>query len=74
VTEIDFRIAGVTVSVVLVEIAPDLAVMTVDPTARVVASPAALTVATLGVAELHVTAVVRLAVVELLYKPVAMNC
>jgi hypothetical protein len=54
----DWRIAGVTVSVAVPEMAPEVAVIDVDPTARLVATPAALIVATEVVFEAQVTAAV----------------
>ena len=51
--EIDWRATGVTVSVVLPEIVADVALMIEEPVLTVVARPVALTVATVGVAELQ---------------------
>jgi hypothetical protein len=62
VIAMDTRIAGVTVSVVLAEMEPSVAVITVEPGVRDVASPVALTVAILDVLELQVTLFVRLEV------------
>jgi hypothetical protein len=59
-------VAGVTVAKV--------AVMIVLPAARLLASPAALIVATLGAEELHITESVRFSVLPPLKKPVAVNC
>jgi hypothetical protein len=66
--------AGVTVTVVVAEVAPEVAVMTDEPTAIAVARPVELTVAALAVAEVQVTVLVRLAVVPSVYVPTALNC
>jgi hypothetical protein len=66
VTEMEVRVAAVTVRVVEVKVSPYVAVMVVDPVAREVALPfvpAALLIAALaGLEELHVTVVVRFCV------------
>ena len=68
VTEIEIRTAVVTLSVVelLIPVAGSVAVIEVDPTATLVASPllprALLTVAVVVVDELHVAEVVRFCV------------
>ena len=54
--------------------APEAAVMFVEPTAKVVANPELLIVATPVAEELQVAEPVRLAVLESLYVPVALNC
>ena len=64
--EIDSSIAALTVSVVFADVAPDVAVMTVEPTAMAVARPVALTVAALSVPEVQVTLLVKSAAVLLL--------
>jgi hypothetical protein len=56
VIEIDFIVAGVTVSVVLPDTVPDVATTTVEPTAKELARPeVASTVATVGMPEVHLT-------------------
>jgi hypothetical protein len=74
VTAIETRTAGVTVSVVKPLIAPEVAATLVLPTATLVASPCALTVAMVVSAVLQVTAFVRFRVLPSLYVPVAVNC
>ena len=65
VTAIDTSVAPVTVSTAAgLVIPPEAAVMFVVPTARPVANPELLIVATAGVPELHVAVPVRLAVLE----------
>ena len=65
VTAIDTSVAAVTVSVAAgLVMPPEAAVMFVEPTARVVANPELLIVATVVVAELHVAVLVRFAVLE----------
>ena len=77
VTAIDTSVAAVTVSVVLPVIPAVAAEMTVVPAATPVArpsEPAALEiVAVAGVADVHVTVLVRFPVVASLYVPVATN-
>jgi len=55
VTDIEDRVAGVTVSVVLPEILPDVAVMVAVPVATAVAKPLVLIVATEVLDEVQVT-------------------
>ena len=73
----DTSVAAVTLNVVLPEIAPDVAVIVVTPTAAEVANPlepaALLMVATAGLEELQVTDDVRSWVVRSEYRPVAIN-
>jgi hypothetical protein len=72
---IEISAAGVTVSVATgLVIVPEVAVTLVEPVASVVANPELLMLATEGVAEFHVALLVRSAVVESLYVPVAVNC
>ena len=71
---IDTTVAGVTVSVVLPLIPPELAWMVVEPVPAAVARPAALIVATVTAEELHVAVLVRFCVVPSLNVPVAVNC
>ncbi len=77
VTARDTSVAGVTVSVVDPEIAPDAAVIVVEPAAAGVARPfkpdALLMVATDVDAELHVAVAVRFCVDPSEYTPVAVN-
>jgi hypothetical protein len=71
----DSKIAGVTVSVALSDTDPDVAVIVVEPTAKALASPElAFTVALAGVPEVHVTILVKLAVLVSENVPVAVNC
>lgn len=62
-----------TVSVALPEVLPEVAVIVVDPTARLVATPAALIVATEVVFEVQVTRAEIFCDVPLEYVPVAVN-
>jgi hypothetical protein len=55
VTDMEVRVAAVTVRVVLPEILPELAVTVVVPTATAVARPLLLTVPTAGLDEPQVT-------------------
>jgi hypothetical protein len=55
VTAMDFKVAAVTVSVVLPETPPDVAEIVELPAATAVATPEALIVAVAGVPEAHVT-------------------
>jgi hypothetical protein len=72
---IDCKAAGVAVSVVLPDTAPDVAVITVEPTANALARPElAFTVATAGVPEVQVTLLVKSAVLVSENVPVAVNC
>jgi hypothetical protein len=77
-TWIDTSVAEVTVSVVLPEIVPDIALMTVEPVATAVASPleplVLLTVATGIDEELQVTIAVMSWIVLSEKIPVAVNC
>ena len=78
VTPIETSVAAATVSVVLPDTAPRVAVIAVLPTLTVAARPrepvALLIVATAGVPEDHVTVVVRFCVELSVYTPVAANC
>ncbi len=74
VTAMDTRVAAVTVSVVVPLTLPDVALMVEVPVATAVASPPAVMVATLVVAELHVAVLVRSCWLESVYVPVAVNC
>jgi len=71
-------VAAVTVSVVVPEIAPDVAFIVVEPVATGVASPfeppALLMLAIVVADELHVTVGVRFCVEPSEYVPVAVNC
>jgi hypothetical protein len=58
VTDMEDRVAEVTVRVALPEVLPKVAVMVVVPAATAVARPLLLTVATDGLIELQVTCVV----------------
>jgi L-fucose mutarotase/ribose pyranase (RbsD/FucU family) len=71
VTEMDFKVAAVTVSVVLSAIPPDVAEMVLLPTATAVATPAELMVAAAGAPEAQVTAAVMSLVLLSEYVPVA---
>ena len=77
VTSIDARAAAVTVSMVVPETGPSVAVIAAVPTASVEARPldpdALLIVAVAGVSEDQVTAVVMSCVVASVYVPVAVN-
>src|ERR1039458_1201615 len=73
VTAIDTSTAAVTVSVVEPVMLPSVALMLEAPFATLVASPAALIVATLGPDELHAAVLVRVCVLPSLYVPVAVN-
>jgi hypothetical protein len=66
VTEIEVSTGAVTVNVADPLIVPDVALMVAVPCVKVVASPAALIVATVRDDELHVAVVVRFCVVPLL--------
>ena len=74
VTSMVTSVAGVTVSVVDPDMPPDVAVIVVEPAATEIANPILLIVATAGMAELQVAAVVRSCVVLSEYVPVAVNC
>jgi hypothetical protein len=68
------RVAGVTVSVAVPVMVPDVAVMVEDPVATLVAKPAALIAATATAEDDHVTLLVRFDVVLSVKVPVAVNC
>ena len=74
VTEMEDRVAAVTVRVLLPEILPEAAVMVAKPVATAVARPLLLTVATEVMDELQVTCVVMSRLVPSEYVPVAVNC
>ena len=74
VTDIEDRVAEVTVGVVLPEIVPKVAVMVAVPAARAVANPVLLTVAVDGLEELQVTCLVMSKLVPSEYAPEAANC
>jgi hypothetical protein len=74
VTAMDTTVAGVTVSVVLPLMLPELAWMVVEPVPIEVANPAVLMVATVRVDELHVALLVKFCVLPSLNVPVAVNC
>ena len=73
--EIDSKAAAVTLSVLLPDTDPDVAVTTVEPTATEVASPVfTSTVAMIGVPEVQLTLFVKLPVLVSVNVPVAVNC
>jgi hypothetical protein len=75
VIAIDSNIAGVTVRVVFPDTDPDVAVITDEPTVNALASPElALTVAIVGVPEVQLTLLVKLAVLVSENVPIAVNC
>ncbi len=74
VTEMEVKIAVVTVNVAEPLIVPEVALMAAVPGAIAVASPPLFTVATEVDDEFHRAEPVRLLVVPLLYVPVAVNC
>jgi hypothetical protein len=74
VTDIDDRIAWVTVKAVFPEMLPEVAVMVVVPAPRAVARPLVFTVATDVLDELQMTCVVISCVVPSEYVPEALNC
>lgn len=74
VTDMEDRVAGVTVRVVLPDIVPEEAVMTAVPAAMAVARPLPSTVATDVFVELQVTCVGRTLLVPSEYAPEAANC
>jgi hypothetical protein len=74
VTAIDESVAAVTVNVVDPTTPPLVALIVDAPTFRVVAKPAALTVATVVVPDAHVTLLVRFCVELSLNVPIAVNC
>ena len=74
VTDMEDRVAEVTVRVVLPEILPEVAVMVAVPAATAVARPLLLTVATDVLDELQVTCVVISWLVPSEYVPEAANC
>ena len=70
----DCSTAGVTVKVNVFEVTPpEPAVIADVPVATAVARPAALIVATVGVAEFHAAVLVRFCVVPSVNVPVAVN-
>ena len=74
VTEIDTSAAAVTVSVVVPEIVPEVALIVVEPVLAALARPAVVIVATVTLEELQVAVLVKFCVVLSLYVPVAVNC
>ena len=74
VTEMEDRVAGVTVKVVFPEIVPEVAVMLAEPVATAVARPLLLTVATEVLDELQVACVVMSWLVPSENVPEAANC
>jgi hypothetical protein len=74
VTAIDTSVAAVTVSVVLPEMAPLVALMVVPPAFSADAKPVALIVAVVVLDDAHVTLAVMFCVELSLYVPVAVNC
>ena len=73
VTDIEERVAGVTVRVVLPEIVPEVAAMVALPAEMVVAKPTLLTVATPGFNELQLTWLLMSKLAPSEYKPIASN-
>ena len=71
---IDSTTAAVTSRVTAPVTDPELAVIVVEPIAKALASPEVLTVAIVGVPDVQVTLVVKLAVLESENFPVAVNC
>lgn len=75
VTAIDTSVGAVTVSVAtLLVMPPDAAVIFAVPSVSVAANPEPLIIATPVADEFHVAVLVRLAVLESVYVPVAVNC
>ena len=78
VTAMDTSVAGVTVSVVVPDILPDVAVIVVEPAATEVANPldpaALLIAATAALDEFQVATIVKFCVEPFEYVPVAVNC
>ncbi len=78
VTPIDTSAAALTVIVVVAPIVPNVAVIVVLPVPTLVASPllpaVLLIVATVAVADAHVTVPVMSCVLPSVYVPVAVNC
>jgi len=74
VTDMEDRVAGVTVRVVFPEILPEVAVMVALPAERPVARPLLFTFATDGLDELQVICVVIAWLVPSEYVPEAVNC
>ncbi len=72
-TEIETRVAGVTVSVVEAVMDSNVAAIVVTPLPVAVATPRLLMVATLGLEELQLTSLVRFRMVPSLKTPVAVN-
>ena len=73
VTDMEDRVAEVTVRVVLPEIAPEVAVMVAVPVAMEVARPLLVTVATEALDEAQLTWVVKSRLVPSEYTPEAVN-
>jgi hypothetical protein len=73
VTAIETRVADVTVSVVEALMDPEVAVMTDEPAALLLARPVLLIAATLGAEELQLTEVVMFCVLPSANVPVALN-
>ena len=73
-TDMEERVAGVTVREVFPEILPEAAVIVVIPAAAPAASPLLLTVATVVLDDPQVTCVVISRLVPSEYMPVAANC
>jgi hypothetical protein len=74
VTEMEDRVAEVTVRVVLPEIVPEVAVMVAVPAATAVTRPVLLTVATVGLEDLQATCFVMSKLVPSEYAPEPENC
>jgi len=74
VTSMEDRVAGVTVRVILPEIAPEVAVMDAAPAATEVPRPVPLTVATDALEEVQVICVVKSRLTPSEYTPEAANC
>ena len=74
VIAIVLRAAGLTASVVELEIVPDAAVIVVVPMAMLIASPVALIVATLVSDDVHVADALRSCVLPSVYVPTATYC
>ena len=74
VTAIETSVGPVTVRVAVPLTEPEVAVMVVEPMETPIAKPALEILATPGLELVQVTELVRSAVVESLYVPVAVNC
>lgn len=74
ITVIELRVGAITLSVVEPLTAPEAAIMVLLPVETDVANPAALIVATVFVAEVQVTELVRFWMLPSLKVPVAVNC